>query len=692
MSIQNYPVAASTPTKRPVASMLAILMTSLAGCGGGVDMPNTISDASAMLVREATSPSRASLTAVSTAASSAANMPAIAETSAAMSSANSSSAKSFSAVTEVLGFVPAKANGTAFASYANFPAVSIKVAGQSVTPVDVDVIRTRSGDWLLQNLGAYQDVQVYLMKVSTNPKFLRAFACRRAFNKESGDSTALSMRQVSVSLSTASANYDWTLGLAQGACRVMQNGEPVGPNPQWLREAVASNRLPAYKRENAWDPSALKAYAPDGRRGAYDPTSLGPVLENPAATPTASNNYVGTTSGQGGEYVSSRGFLHTVDAGVVDLALHNEDSAISTVWSQFVQYTWYSLAQPQGAVWSNRLHTTVDPQVPQSGEMGWEIAGAGQTNPQIMSLTTVDNWTRDVAHLENTGFIHWILTEDPVAGLVVQRQAAFALAGYYEYQRQSPGVYGASNEQDRGIYNTLSAMWKSRDVSRAVSSLNSSMIWPIARVDKQVADTLNFYDFAVYQPMLTAVPGASNDYARKLAGAGLSLAPVEPMNTPSGSVEMLVISNFFIQQYGKEPLYLWAKFGHPQAVKWLRTAATHMAARVDIIGGKAGIDGCVGVRGSSIPLKVNGAVPIFNDTAGWATWVKQQCPQVVSNSFDGAYVHTTIQTEGFLRLAKAAGVTGLDVTLQNFAATKARTTSIYDPGLQMHKHLAGPVN
>ena len=39
--------------------------------------------------------------------------------------------------------------------------------------------------------------------------------------------------------------------------------------------------------------------------------------------PVAANkNFVGVTSGQGGEYAASRGFLHDIDARVIDLALN----------------------------------------------------------------------------------------------------------------------------------------------------------------------------------------------------------------------------------------------------------------------------------------------------------------------------------------------------------------------------------
>jgi hypothetical protein len=399
---------------------------------------------------------------------------------------------------------------------------------------------------------------------------------------------------------------------------------------------------------------------------------------------------VGTTSGQGGEYTASRGFIHNADAGMVDLALHNEDAAITAAWSQFVQYTWYSLAQPQAAVWSSRIHNTVDPQFPQTGETAWEMGGvAGAVNSQIQTIKHVDTWSRDPAHLENTGYVHWILTEDPWAALVLERQLAYALASYYEYRRVTQTTkYRGFDEQERGVYNTLTALWKMRDVVMRVQTEKGTMIWDQARVAKQTQDVMEYYDTQFYQPMLAAQPGTSTDYARQLTHAGLASTFVEPMNTPLGLVNMTAVPTFFIPQYGKEPMYLWAKSGDAKNLAWLRSAALHTAARLTMVGGRAGVDGCTGVRGSSLPIKVDGTTPAWTSTQGWATWLKSQCPTVDTLTFNGAYVHTTLQMGNTLKLARDVGITGLDQAIAAYEQTKSRTTSIYAPDLEMHKHLA----
>jgi hypothetical protein len=251
-------------------------------------------------------------------------------------------------------------------------------------------------------------------------------------------------------------------------------------------------------------------------------------------------------------------------------------------------------------------------------------------------------------------------------------------------------TYKGYDEQERGTYNSLTSLWKSLDVSRAVTSTNGTVVWPVSRVEKQSTDIIGYYDSVLFQPMANSVPGASTDYARKLASVGLAPTFVENMNTPSGTVAMTMAPNFMLPQYGKEPLYLWAKSGNATALKWLQAAAKHASARLVQIGGTAGVDGCVGVNGSSFPLKMDGSVPGFTDTAGWAAWVKTLCPSVVNTSFDGAQIHTATQMEGLLRLARDAGVAGLDETLTTVQSMKSRTTALKWPDLQMHKHLAGP--
>ncbi|MFN5510150.1 MAG: hypothetical protein ACK49H_02695 [Burkholderiales bacterium] len=572
--------------------------------------------------------------------------------------------------------------------------MTVTVNGVAAPSTYLDSLRTRSGNWQLHSLGQHGEYHAYLMRLESKPEFGRVMACRRPFTKEAGNTVDLSVLTSNIVLSAAGGSWNWSVGIAQGACRVVQNMEPVTPNAQWLRDAVAERRLPSYSRARAWFPASLKPLAVDTRRGAYDPLSLGPVPGAPTTVPSSNNNYVGITSAQGGEYTASRGFIHDADAKLVDAALSREDNLIESTWSQFVQYTWYSLAQPQGAVWSDRIHTTVDPQFPQTGETAWENPLWTAPKPEIRSLTEVTGWKRDVHHMENTGFIHWVLTEDPVAGLLVQRQAAYALAAFYEgYRKSTDTTYKVLTDQERGIYNALSTLWKSRDVSRRVSSAAGTMIWDANRTQKQAMDAIAYLDAKMVAPVRAAVPGLSNEYVRKIAGVVMSSGGTETMNTPAGVVTMTVSSNFMLPQYGKEPLYLWTLDGSPTVKSWFEMAAGYVATRLVDVGGAAGVDGCVGTRGSSFPLKVNGTVPTFSDRAGWAAWVNEQCPAANRANFDGAYIHTSTQMEGLLLLARSAGVTGLDPAISRVQALRAATTAPRSlSSLQWHKHLSGPAN
>jgi hypothetical protein len=588
---------------------------------------------------------------------------------------------------------------------------SITVNGAATTPVLLDTITTRSGNWLFSDLGAVgSDMRAYLWQLDGKDSFARVMICRRMFTKEAADATALSLVSVPVHAVVAGATFNWTLGVAQGACRVAQTVEPVAPNPAWLREAVAERLVPAYRRERAWLPSRVTLLALDSRRGAYNPASLGPSPAS-TATPTSSSNYVGVTSGQGGEYPSSRGFVHDIDARLVDAALHDEDSRILSTWPQIVQYSFYSLAQPQGAAWSFVNHATIDPQFPQSGDRAWETPTSVNPNTGIDSMTEVSGWGRDVAHLENTAYAHWLLTEDPLAGLVVQRQAAYALASYAENYRGGYKTYAAMTAyagytgQERGMFNVMSALWKSLQVSNKVTSANGRVFWSAARAQKQADEVLASYD-AIARRIGAATTATPGDYLSRLSGTLFGNAGSEPYAMADGTqTSLMQTSDFMLQQYGKEPLWLWSKAGDARVRGWFATYARSMVLRLTAIGGAMGVDQRSGVRGSGYPIGpttlsggkyIVAAAPPFSDDAGWAAWVAALplADRPSRTSFAGAAVHTAMQSEGVLRYAKDLGlpVTGLDAAIAQVASTRAATasSSLVYPDLQMQKHMGSP--
>lgn len=548
----------------------------------------------------------------------------------------------------------------------------------------IDVLTTRSGNWTLLDAGRDRNLARYVWTLDANPRFVRVMVCKRAFTHEAGDGAELELTPVSAAVRHKGARHAWRLAVAQGSCRVAQDIEPVPPNADWLREAVAQGRIPAYRRERSFKAQPNGGFRPKPGDG-YDPLSLGGE--------SSARNYVGVTSPQGGEYTASRGFVHDADAGIVDMALHGE--SVARVWPAFAAFSWYSLAQPQGAVWSAANHVSVDPQFPQAGDRPWEIANAGQrVRADIDSVVPARRWARDVSHLENTGFVHWILTEDPVAGLVVQRQTAYALASWYEWRRKrGDRGYRAYDEQQRGSYNMLATAWKARDVARRVTSRNGAAIWRPARTEKMAADIIADLEARRGRGVAAATPKDGDLYVRRLVGIPLSgIGPSTWKTRDGGELRLRGTSAFMLPQYGKEPLYLWTRAGNPTVRRWFGMAARHLVVRALHIGGARGIDRAENVRGSTYPVAPVGSLP-FRDDVGWARWVKSLPIEAgPTDRFDGASLHTLTQVKGTLLLAKAAGlkVPEIDAALAKIDADWSRTAKPRYANLDWPKHWAAP--
>ena len=566
----------------------------------------------------------------------------------------------------------------------------------------IEQLTTRSGTWQIDDLGDVGDAHIYLWRLAQNANFLRVMACRRIFTIEAGDNDTLSSIVIPIKIVSSKETLNWNLGVAQGACRVMQNIEPVAPHAEWIREAIAQKRIPTYDRRRAWRPDLLLSLAPDARRKAYDPNSLGPAVGS-TNTPLGSANYVGVTTSQGGEYTSSRGFIHDADASIVDAAVHNEDTSIANIWSEFTQYTFYSLAQPQGGNWSFTNHITIDPQFPQAGDRAWETPIGVHPDASIDSMTEVKDWGRDVAHLENTGFVHWIATEDPIAGIVVQRQAAFAIASFYENYRTNLTTYHGNKDQERGVFNTLSSLWKSRDVSFGIKSLNGKIIWTADRTIKQADEIISSYD-EIAQTIFTASGANPIKYQLRLAGAIFNPAIYESYLMKDASKQILMsLSAFMPVQYGKEPLWLWSKADNIKVRKWFEAYTRGLVLRMTIIGGAKGVDGTTSMGGSGFPIGPTtldnwgypiAAIPPFNSDTGWAEWTLTLPLQQIDSraTFDGASIHTATQFEGTLMFAKDLNlnVLDLDKAISSVAAAKSATSSLRYLDLQMHKHFGSP--
>ena len=563
------------------------------------------------------------------------------------------------------------------------------VDGNSATAKRVDVITTASGRWTLDSLGAVGDIAAYRWRHEGNPH-VRVMLCRAPATVAIRGGVPLVLDPVAVRIGA----YATTAAVAPGACRVAENGPLAELNPAWLVKAVKDGRLPAYSRANSWRPAKIQ---PVTSLGAYDAAEIGRGVFGKA--PSASGNFIGVTSSQGGEYESSRGFLHNIDARVVDLALHDE--RVGDVRA-FERFTWESLAQPQGAVWSPVNHITADPQFPLPGDRAYSVNLSNQVPPAgAENMVLIKDWGRDLAHLENTCYVHWIMSGDPVAAICLNRQLAFALANQGFAYRS--GTYSGLGGQERGVYNTITALWKSRDVALHMTSLNGKVLWGSPRIEKMRADVFANFDRRARGLPTPANPSPSpaDTAARAAVGvvAHFSLWP-EPFarvhRTLAGT------SNFELVQYGKEPLYLWSKAGDPTMRRWMIDSARELSARALLVGGARGVDQCKGATGSGFPVSemqsdrpsAGAAKPTWSDAKGWAKWINTAiCPDVTNTTFTGANNHTTIQLYNALRMFREAGAPGLDPAIAHFEAVRAATdlNAMHATGLNWPKHWAGPL-
>ena len=579
------------------------------------------------------------------------------------------------------------------------PADTLMIDGRAVTARPLDVITTRSGRWQFDGLGDFGDIAAYRWR-HEGSDHTRIMLCRAPLT-QGEDKQELVLTRLDVRIGSMRA----TAAVAPGACRIVEDGPLVEPRAEWIVAAVRDGRVPAYSRTRSWIPAEP---GPIERAAAYQPNEIGSGRRG--GVPFNSNNFVGIVGGQGGEYPASRGFVHDVDARAIDLALAGERIGD---WRTLERYTWESLSFPQGAVWSARNHISADAQFPLAGDRPWAFPyGGDKAADGLDSLLTIKGWTRDPAHLENTCYVHWLATEDPVAGLCVQRQLAYILGHYPRYLRlKDPQHYGANKSQARSIWNAMSALWKARDIAMHVRSERGRVLWNATRIDRMKTDIFAFFD-----PILAPPP--STDAFAEARRISASLTPVPGKgffrSAKGDVVPVATESNFMLVQYGKEPLYLWARTGDRYARKWLEIAARHIAARVELIGGAKGIDQCAPMKGapgegggegvdhaggSNFPVgpavlqdgkNSKPIAPTWTTLRGWAAWVNGLCPPAASDRYDGAAIHTATQAEGLLLLARAAGVPGLDSAIDRVARDRKRTQSLRYANLNMAKHWAAP--
>ncbi len=532
-------------------------------------------------------------------------------------------------------------------------ALHLRIDGRSIDCQPKAALTTRSGTWRLCSAGEpVPGIAAYGWTLDQNPAFIRVMLARRATEPADGELAPVSLQ---VTAARGNRSFDAMLLTVPGSIRIAQNMQPVAPNPDWLREAVATNRIPAFNR--ATPLGTLAPLRTSGNAEAYDPNSL--------MGGSSSKNFIGVTSSQGGEHSASRGYVHDVDARFVDAALRREDGAIAAAFPWLTTFTLTALGHPQGGVWSSFHATTVDPQFPQPRERGWSLAlDRDQKRPQVMILANAKKWRRDVAHLENVGYAHWLLTEDPVAGLVLNRQLAYALAGYYAYMRptRGKGGYGYFKEEPRGIYNSLSALQKSSVVAQRVGAADD-VLWGTQRLARMTADIWQRLDADLIAPLDRATPSQADLYARRVSGLGTmdevdTGKPYKRLR-PDGSLTYYRTASDFQQpQYGKEPLYLWTMAGNGVAARALRHDTLGAINRILYLGGAMGGGEMPSSTGSGIfygPFDATGTTTSVRSGREWAEWAARTWGGKVSRtSFDGTYTHTVLQLRQTLLYARAA--------------------------------------
>lgn len=525
------------------------------------------------------------------------------------------------------------------------------------TPValdgEVDVIQTASGTWRVRRALSQGDVTAYAWSLDGNPDWKRVVVVRQL---SAIALTALDAQPITID--------GVTMTVAPGAVRVWQNGSPVPFRWDWLKAAVDQGRtagigpVPVAK---LYKPFVIPALP------AYDPTVISPMRAGVVAD--ASTNSVGVTGGQGGEYDASRGFYHNYDATAVRMAQAGTGTPEMAAFLERI--TLDQLSHPQGGPWSQVNDGLADPQIPYAGDTAHISSSAS-------SVTFPTGWGRDLQHLENSCWAHWLATADPLAGLCIQRQTAWMLASHHGAWRVA-GRYTYGQGIERANLNALSSVWKTRDVARGISA-SGKTLYDRARAEKMFADIIAWTDEKVARPIYTQdaptnlTSGNINDllpigrYASRLAGSVLEQPyqnPVMRTELDGSTTYFLGTSDFTTGQYGSIILPLLVKDGNETARVWAGHISRFISVRLAL--GYRGVEGTEETRGSIV---ATGPAVYETRTSTWGpktqAWPVMPEPDYgawlarfnrgPTDSFDGSNVHTVIQMRNMLASLADVGV------------------------------------
>jgi hypothetical protein len=548
-----------------------------------------------------------------------------------------------------------------------FPA-TIAIDGKRLALRPLDVLRTPTGEWPVADLGRVGDLRIYLFTYRQKPEWYSLCilrAPREGAIDESRHSFTLDGEAISISA-------------LPGSMKCADNGEPVAPSMDRLRDAVIAKRVLPYS-ERAFD-----RFGPRLRTRGKD--NIDHYRPDRIYGRSSSFNAIGIVSGQGGEAASSRGFVSETDARMIAAALDRDSNAFSSAAKRARIETLYGLSLPNLVIWSDRGHQMRDPQVPFPGDRPYTNEGGAKgadsykeegkwTAPEDYPYLNEINAEagkiyahgRDEAHLFNHGYAYWLATGDPRAALLQQAIMAYALASNY---RRAPGKYLPRFGYQRTTLNQFSAMWKLRDVAANVVAQQGNIFWPRTRAEK-----MNTEMWAGWKASIRRL-----DLSQSVQDRSVSIFRGIDSNDDNA------YSNFMIQIYGPEAAYLWASAGEPVL---LMRIAENFVLRFGEIGGARGVYGTG--SGSGFPILVKGQMP-YRDRASFVSWVNTNSTKS-ADSFDGASPHTVMRGYWALRLARDARdrgwlrpVAGLDEAIRKTEQAGRATKAWRYPGILGWKH------
>lgn len=519
----------------------------------------------------------------------------------------------------------------------------ISIDGVRLLPVSLPVTTTPTGTWPTYDLGKVAEGRAWLYRYEGKAGWWSVCIAREARYLDDAAKTIAERRYELVM-----DGKEVTIRALPGSVKCADNGTPVEPSADRIRQAITDGRVLPYSAKAfdgwRWRPTDTVERTTLNKLG-YRPDRIYGKSASSSALPW-------TISGAGGEYSTSRGFISGSDAQMIAAVVDNKPAVFAEAAEKARIETLYGLSIPFQSIWSIEHQQLRDPQHPFAGDRPYVNEGtntkfdrygaegkwcAPADYPYLIEVGAAagacfDHGNRNAAHLFDHGYAYWLATGDPRAALLLQSIGAYALASAYQ-GGYADGRYRTVFGYQRWTINMWSAAWFLRDVA---THADGPILWSRARATKMWTDIITDWETKI-DAMDAATDGAS--VAMRVLGA------VDFSDTGN-------ISNFMTQGYGPEVAYLWASAGHP---KMLQRMSRNMAIRFHLIGGTRGVYG----KGSGSAFKMTDSVkPLpWSDPAGLAAWVNAG-NTLPADSFEGAAQHTVHRAYWLLKMGEDAARRG----------------------------------